>query len=303
MTHPVVRVNNTLSPAKRDATAKTDFAVRCIDCRVSERARSIDSTTRYDFVAAGFRNGVIVSKQGWTRNKQLIRRIVACISLMTFGALLVIWLIFQHKPVWYQPVKVNDAVIQHAQLTSTEMLDEFGRQMVVGKPFNVTLKQEDVNEWLATLPHLWRDARRAIPKGLSDIAVDFSPGFVRIGAHVEKKGWRVIANLKISIAVVDTDRVIRLALMEAKGGSLEMPHSVLDRLLQDVFNQAKWQIDGNTSNTTSSYDPLANVRSLEDLRAGVVVPNDFIWPNGKRRGRISAIDITEGEIRLRIEPS
>ncbi len=221
------------------------------------------------------------------------------IGLIALGTL---WLVFQHKPDWYRPVTVDETVLQQARRDSAATVDTISKQIVEGRTFEVTLRDHTVNEWLAALPHQWPDARRSIPPEISDIALSFDAGKIRLGALCVRGGWRTIVSVGLTLGVSPDGSEASIALADAHGGSLPVPRAVLEDVLQRVLQHAR-------SNPSSADDDpgelgsiLRSVRSVDELFEGVKVENRFVWPNGARPFRIDAITARAGELRLRLEP-
>ncbi len=127
-------------------------------------------------------------------------------------ALIALWLTFQHKPGWYRPATLDVAGIQQARSQAIATADFVGDQMVRGEPFDVVLLDRSVNEWLAALPHVWPDALDSLPPELSDLAVRFDEGEVRIGAHYAARKWQAIVSVDMLLRRSDDGRAVEIVL-------------------------------------------------------------------------------------------
>ena len=221
------------------------------------------------------------------------------VGLVALGTL---WLVFQHKPSWYRPVTVNETLLQKARRESAATVDTISRQIVQGRPFEVVLADHMVNEWLAALPHQWPDARRAIPPEISDIALSFDAGKIRVGALCVHGGWRAIVSVGLTPGVSADGSKVSVALAEAHGGSMRVPRAVLEDILQRALEYTRSNPGGGNDNPTELGSILRDVLSVEELFEGVSIENNFVWPNGERPFRIDAITVRAGELHLRLEP-
>ena len=217
-------------------------------------------------------------------------------------SLVVLWLLFQHKPVWYRPATLDEAGIRRARADATAKADSVSDRMVQGRPFEVVLTDRHVNEWLAALPHSWPDASRSIPPELSDLAVRFEDGHLRVGAHVERSGWHVILSAGLAIRMDDDGAFIELALIDVRGGSLAVPKAILERLLAPLRRRVRTGRGADSDVADSLASALEDLDSADELFGGVKIRNRFIWRNGDRPFRIDSLTIDRGELRLRLVP-
>jgi len=217
-------------------------------------------------------------------------------------ALIALWLAFQYKPGWYRPIVLDDAGIQRAERQAVAVADDVGDQMVEGRPFRVVLQDRSVNEWLAALPHVWPDARDALPPELTEPVVRFEDGCIKVGAHYAAGGWRTIVNMGLTLGVSADGTTVEIALNGARGGSLPIPRSVLDRVFAQLSRSPPVGQDKPRHAADVLASALREIESLDDLFEGVRIDNRFVWPNGDRPFRIESIEIDNGQLRLRIEP-
>src|SRR3990170_2481373 len=106
---------------------------------------------------------------------------------------------FQHRPGWYQPTQLGEAGIKQARAEAIELADSVGDRMVQGRPFDVVLLDRQVTEWLTALPATVPEVKQSIPQEITEPAVRFTQGQVRVGAHYERNGWRAIVNVALRL--------------------------------------------------------------------------------------------------------
>jgi len=245
-----------------------------------------------------------VFAQGWKRKWwKTVRRGWFAAATLSLVVLLGFWLAFQHKPAWYQPVHLDEQGYQRARRDSLTTADSISDQMVQGKEFELVLSDRTVNEWLAALPLLWPEAKRALPEELHDPAIRFTEDRIRFAAHFDKSGWQAIVSVDLIVRVSDDGTSITIALAGARGGSLPIPRTIIARLLQPLIEQARRRGNHQNNDANSPWDAaVKGVRSVDELYTGVTTRNRFVWPNGKRSYRIASIRAGNGELRLRLQP-
>jgi len=215
-------------------------------------------------------------------------------------AFIVIWLAFHHKPAWYRPVTPDEGGLQRARRDTTRLADSFGDQLVKAVEFEITLRDADVNPWLAALPHLWPEVMRTWPTVLTEVAVAFQDGKARVGAHYADHGWHAIVSLEVTPQVSDDGTTILLSLAGAHAGSLPLPRRILDPFWPPLLNlrdrlSSRSNVPDRTNGTDGKVGPTA-------LFGDIRVRNRFTWPNGDRPFRIDSITVEGGELRMRVEP-
>ena len=224
------------------------------------------------------------------RQGRLLRRILLPAVIAGPIALIALCMMFQHKPGWYRPVIADDATVQRAQSSTAEVVDSISDRLAVAKPLELTLSDRVVNEWLASLPRLWPEAGRAVPREITKLAVGFDAGRLRIGGHYTGGELQSILNLSLALEVCDGGSALSIRLIDVRGGSLPVPRAILARLFEQYQQSAPTAPD------------LFDVRSVDEFFDGIKIRNRFIWPNGDRPCRIGSIAIDAGELRIGIEP-
>jgi hypothetical protein len=214
-----------------------------------------------------------------------------------------LWLAFQHKPAWYQPVRLDEPGYQRARRDAVATADSISDQLVQGKEFELVLTDRLVNEWLSALPQIWPEAKRALPDELRDPAVRFTKDRIRIAAHFDASGWQAIVSVDLVIGVSGDGTSVTVALAGARGGSLPVPRTVIERILQPLIERVRRGGVREDADAASPWDAaVKSVHSAEQLFAGVSTRNRFVWPNGKRPFRITSIRIADGDLRIRLQP-
>ena len=170
--------------------------------------------------------------------------------------------------------------------------------MVRGKPFEFVLHSQIVNEWLAALHTLWPEATDVLPPEMTNLAVGFNDELIHIGCHYRGRWWQAIVSLSLAASLSQDGRSLDLALSPVRGGALPVPRSVMHKLLNALL-QAAAQPPGSQQPAASR---LQDVGSIDRIFDGITIENRFVWFNGRRPFRITAITIRDRELHLWIEP-
>ena len=237
------------------------------------------------------------------RFRRAVRRaaiVGAILAPVTFVGL---WLAFQHKPAWYQPVRLDEPGYQHARRDAVATADSISDQLVQGKEFDLILTDRSVNEWLAALPSIWPEAKETLPRELRDPAVRFAEDRIRFAAHFDKNGWQSIVGIDLLVRVSENGTSVTIGLAGARCGSLPLPRAVIDRLLGPLIENVQRGGENHDADGSSPWDAaVRSIRSVDQLFDGVTTRNRFVWPNGERPFRIDSIRLTNGELRIRLQP-
>jgi hypothetical protein len=208
-----------------------------------------------------------------------------------------IWLAAQHKPRWYRPPVLDEQGLRRARVDAVNAADGIGDRLAERTSFEVTLTDESINQWLAAWPTTDPESYGAVPPEIQSLAVRFEQGSMRIGAQFENDGWEGIFSIVVAAGVEADPGVVTLALQQARLGSLPLPKSAMEGLVTQVRDlYAADRPRGSTG------DSLAQLRSANDLFAGIRIDNRFTWFNGKRPFVIESIDFEEGLARIRLLP-
>ena len=239
---------------------------------------------------------------GIGRRQRLVRRAVVAAFVGSCLLCLVLWLAFQHKPAWYRPASLDATQSQAAKADAVAAADYVSDRMVEGRLFEIRLTDRSVNSWLAALPYAWPEASEILPPELTDAAIRFDPGRVRVGAHCRMNGWQAILSLSLRLSVSKDGGDVIVALTGVQMGSLPVPRPALRRLFEHLRPSKLVRQSGSTRRTSPVMESLAEVQSIDELFAGVHLENRFVWFNGERPFRVRSFEIDEGRWQLRIEP-
>lgn len=214
-----------------------------------------------------------------------------------------LWLGLQYKPAWYRHVLGERSAPKRARAEAVRLADTLSDSLVAGRTVEMVLSDRVVTGWLAALPSVMPNADYQLPSGVTEPVVCFdSDGIIRVGARVDQSGMRSILNVGVRVELVEESRYIRVALVYAKGGALQAPRAVMERILKPLFNPrltSYGQVRGSFSQEAGT---LPQVHSVDNLFDGVRMANRFVWPNGDRAFKIDGLRHEDGLLKIQITP-
>lgn len=271
------------------------------------------------------------------KHRRIFRIALRLLAVSGFVTLLTLFLLAQRKPAWYTPIRITSDLLPRLRREVTIQLDDISRKMVERKPFVVTWSQKQLTERLAAFRDLWPESRSDWPAELSDPVVKIDRDSILVGAFFQRAGWRAIVGLKFALdvapdnpdhphsdgagsnAATDASRIrrvsdsssIHIRLIEATAGSLSAPRWLIRRWLTPHLDRAggygpaqdpdsSLRLDSTTAAPT--FTDTGKTVTIDQLFNGLLIENDFTWPNGRRPFRIAKITTTPGAITLHIEP-
>jgi hypothetical protein len=161
--------------------------------------------------------------------------------------------------------------------------------------FEFRLRQDQVNAWLVSREQMWPESRRWLPPQITDPQVIVDRGGVRLGATFRQGSVRAVLSAQFEVHASQNGVALRLAGVAA--GSLPVPRSKIRELLAMV-DARNWPV-GRRVHGQLDDRPMP---ALSDLYEGIVLPNGWIWQNGRRPFRITRITCESGEIVATFEP-
>ncbi len=226
------------------------------------------------------------SRRCWRRR---VRWIGAGGAALVLVAVIVLWMLFQHIPVWYEPVYVSAADLQRVRDDLVGTFDAVSRQMNGERPFAMRITQQQLNEWLAAREQMWPPAQEWVPPGMENPVVRFEADRIILAGTVVYGSLRAVLSVSVALTVDGDGLSVRL--FDFRGGSLPVPEALVREPLR--------RIDARRRDGRYAGDGMP---AAEALLTGVRIPAEFTWPNGKRRFRIGAVRLERGAIILDVAP-
>ena len=226
------------------------------------------------------------------------RRVVWLKRLAITAAVLLVvaagtgWLLFQHIPSWYRPVEVSPEAAVNVRTEFANMIDGVGGELNKGQGrFEYRFTQEQLNTWVAAREAIDPMTRKWLPSGLRDPMLVIEPDGVRLAVAARTGGIETVLGLKVRAKVEDGG--IRLWLTDVSCGSLPVPQALIEEHLGKIDAAVRNRSDGQNGR---------KVPPLTQLFEGVLLPNEWEWPNVRRRFRIADVRAEPGVLIFTLEP-
>ena len=238
-----------------------------------------------------------------TKRRRIKRWLLVSLAL-TVGLLGVVcvflWLLLAHVPWWYRPPHIPEAEYTRIRNELLESVSDFGDQLVEGRPFELTLTDRQISEWVAARSEVWPEADEWIPDFVQDPVIVFEPGRLILAGRVDKSGWQAIASAHLTFDLAGDAITVRLA--EASCGSCPLPVSLIADRLEPVLTAGGQDVDAMPDALADVVRFFRDQGAVEYLKHGVTVDNRFHWQVSKRWFRIRDLAIERGQLRMLVEP-
>ncbi len=182
-------------------------------------------------------------------------------------------------------------------MDATDTFDWISARMVAGQPFEVVLRGESLNEWLAAAPVSWPDMAEAIPPQVRGMALRLREGGLSLGVRYADERWESIVSVDTSLAMSPDGSSLVVRPMGVRVGAVHVPLEWIAAAAAAVG-----PMDIRELERSGLRSPTGPITKPADFAQGVVFDNAFVWPNGERSFRIDALDIDERTARIRVSP-
>lgn len=211
------------------------------------------------------------------RTWALVTLASACLSVGLFLGLTC-------RPAWYRPPAVDYERLADDRRDFVSVLDAVGVALNQGRSIALTLRQEQVNRWLAARHDLSHEVIDLTLEGVSRPCVEFlADGSARFGATLRLGEWGAVLGVTLRARVRGDDAV------QAEWGGLTLGRVSVPR------GVLAWV----AGRELARYPELRTL--LESGRYEAL--NDFVWPNGRRRYRIESLEVRAGVLEIRLGPA
>ncbi len=219
-----------------------------------------------------------------------LKRAVAGGAVLVFLATLLAWLCFQHVPAWYRPLWLTHTEVEAVGREAQQAFELISQKMAGGRAFSVTLDDRQINRMLAARRVIWPASTDWLPADLRTPCVALAGEQVMVGLR-----WRrgeVQSILSAAVRLSADDQHLAIALGSARAGALPLPLAALRRLRGRPAEAAP--------GATRSGSQIG--ADLLHARPAAAVSNEFVWPNGKIRFRVTDIAVDGSTLRVRVCP-
>ncbi|HOW71421.1 MAG TPA: hypothetical protein PKY77_12530 [Phycisphaerae bacterium] len=203
------------------------------------------------------------------------------------------WLLFQHIPAWYRPMEISPEAAVTVRTEFANMIDGVGGGLNSAQGrFECRFTQAQLNTWVAGREAIDPMTRKWLPSGLRDPMVVIEPDGARLAVAARTGGVETVLGLKVQAHV--EEKGIRVWLTDVTCGSLPVPRA----LIEDQLGK----IDAALRSRGGRGEVEWPIPSLTGLFEGILLPNEWDWPNVRRRFRIAEVRAEPGILILTLEP-
>ena len=224
------------------------------------------------------------------------------LGLLALAAVTLIggWLAVESIPSWYVPLEVSQAELTRVRNSLPNTYQAINERVVAGAPFDFSITDRTVTEWVVARGELYPEARAWLPDWLRDPVVSFRDDRCIVGARINYRGWQTILGIHLVMDVADDELTVRVDKLTA--GIVPIPLSQLAGPLDELLNSARLDEE-------LMPDPIADV--LHRLRAGgpnelvergVTFRNRIRMRNGNRVVKLRSAATADGTLTVGIEP-
>lgn len=211
-----------------------------------------------------------------------------------------LWLGLRHVPAWYRPVRVPPEQLQRVRDDLADKFREVSDRIVVGEPFEVTLTDRMVSQWIAARGQIWPDSQGWVPPGLADPVVAFVPNEIILGTHVQRDRWEGIIGLHFRVGIDGQAVVVRL--VGVTWGAVPVPLGTLADPIAGVIQADRMDPEAMPDELARLVQKLRSLEVVEFLDEGVRLEEPLVWKNGDRPYRILDVRVEQGRVVVRIKP-
>ena len=241
--------------------------------------------------------------RGRRRHRKIWKRLAAgaagLVILLVLAAT-VAWMAFQHIPSWYVPLEVSRADLSRVRNSLPNTYQELSDQIIKGEPFDFTLSEQAVTEWIVARGELYPDARDWLPTWIRDPVVSFEDDHCIVGGRIIYDDWQTIVGIHLVADISEETVTIRADRFTT--GALPVPLSQLSELLERLLHDQRLDVEAMPDPAAAIVGRLRSTGPTDLMAHGVSWPNLFQTRNGKRLIKIRSATASNGQLRVRIEP-
>ncbi len=248
---------------------------------------------------------------------KIVLRLLLLVLLCLAGAGVYVYHQACSSPEGYQPLKLPPDQAQAAAnaFINRKIIEEFGNQTQLNRPFDWTLTQQQANEALASMDEIAfqlggsPDAvkRQMEKQGLAGPAVQFKDD--RVVLMVNSTTYDKVISLEMSVSSLPDGR-LATRLEDVRVGRQSVPRSLVDEELAAVENSLA-PATQNAEEEGSVIGPvgLVHAKDLGKLLKAVfgAINGEPIrpvlkWPVNHKKVAVQSVDLYNGQMTLHLKP-
>ena len=185
------------------------------------------------------------------------------------------------RPAWYQPVSIDYNLLESDKHTHARIENDISAALNSSEPIELEFDESSVNRWIAARNELWPGRAPSLDP-FQQPQIRFLDGNrVRLGALVEQAGVKVV--LSATFRVAAHGDAVAVTWDSVHAGALPTPGRLIEEAAEQLSEGLRLG-DGALEGDT------------------LTLPNEWTWPNGKRRFHVKHITIGDGILRVGLEP-
>lgn len=187
-----------------------------------------------------------------------------------------------YRPGWYTPLAIDYAHLDADNRDLVNLLDRIGVALNHHRAIEFDLNVQQLNRWIVSREQ-WPEAVGHLDLGpIEDPMILFlGENRVRLAARARQSDVSVVVSVDLRL-IVDGSRVV-FGLDATRMGAVRVPRGLLARATRDML--------------ATRPEAAALVRLGHSS-----LPNEWVWPNGKRRFRVDVCRIDGDSAHVRLEP-
>jgi len=216
------------------------------------------------------------------RRRRRWRLLLVVLPLVVLAAVLCVGAALTCQPAWYQPRSIDYERLEDDKRAQHRLENTISATLNDDRPVEFSLDEAQLNRWIAARQELWPTELPSIdPFSRPQVLLE-NGNRLRLAARVEHSGMQVVLSAMFQVDLQADALVVTWDSVQA--GALPTPRALLEKAARKVAERLD----------------LPD-HAVTDGR--ITLPNEWLWPNGKRPFRISGFLITSGELHVRLEPS
>ncbi len=181
------------------------------------------------------------------------------------------------RPAWYTPASVDYRLLDEDKRAELAFENRISAALNADQAVEITLDQQQVNRWIAARHELWPGEPPSLEPLEAPQVYFLDHDRIRLAGVLRRAGLAAVVSVVLELELAD-DR-LELRWQTPRAGLVPLPGLDMTRLL------GRLNLPG------------------AQLQAGrLTLPTEGVWPNGRRRFRLVDLDVSAGELRLRLVP-